>query len=59
MTTTAPAWSIDRMPGFRISHPYVAHDPDCPPGPHPTRGCRCKVFRTPDEAQAYIDEQEQ
>jgi hypothetical protein len=56
MTTTA-AWSVEHMPGFRISHPYVAHDPACPSGPHPTRNCGCRVFRTIADAEAYIAEQ--
>lgn len=52
--STVAAWRIDRMPGFRISHPYAAHDPNCPDGPHPTRWCRCRAFRTHDEAAAYV-----
>lgn len=58
MTTTATSWTVDRMTGFRISHPYAAHAPGCPAGPHPTRNCACRVFRTPAEAEAYIAEQE-
>lgn len=55
MNVVAEDWTVDRMPGFRISHPYAAHDANCPGGPHPTRDCRCRVFRTADDAQAYID----
>jgi hypothetical protein len=54
---TAPTWRVDRMTGFRISHPFAAHAPGCPDGPHPTRSCLCRVFRTTAEAEAYIAEQ--
>lgn len=50
-------WSIERVKGFTMSHPIVAHAPECPPGPHPTRDCRCRVFRTTADAQAYVDQQ--
>lgn len=49
-------WAVEKMTGFRISHPYAAHDPACPPGRHPTRDCGCRVFRTIAEAEAYIAE---
>lgn len=51
------SWTVDRIKGYRISHPFAAHDPNCPPGPHPTRDCRCQVFRTVEDAEAYISEQ--
>lgn len=51
-----PAWKVEAMPGFRINSPYVAHDPRCPSGPHPTRACRCRVFRTRSAAWSYISE---
>lgn len=52
-----PGWTVERMTGFSMTHPIVAHAPECPPGPHPTRDCRCRVFRNTAQAQAYIDEQ--
>lgn len=51
-------WTVQRMSGFRISHPFIVTNPACPEGRHPTFGgkCGCKVFRTEAEAQAYADE---
>lgn len=40
-----------------ISHRWMARDPKCPDGPHPTRWCGCKVFRTIAEAQEYAVDQ--
>lgn len=40
-----------------ISHPYIAQNPACPEGRHPTRECGCKVFRTVKQAEAYEREQ--
>ena len=50
-------WQIIPMKGFRISHPYIAVTPGCPASPHPTRDCQCKVFKTVQAAQTYINEQ--
>lgn len=47
-------WLVEPLPGFRVTCPYIAHDPNCPPGPHPTRNCRCRVFRTKAAAYSYI-----
>lgn len=46
-------WTVRRMPGFRLTHPFIAVDPECPPKPHPTRWCRCRVHRTEADATAY------
>lgn len=51
------SWYVKPIPGFKMSHPYVAHDPNCREGPHPTRDCRCKVFKTVAAAEAYIKEE--
>ena len=51
----AGSWIVKTMTGFRISHPYIAVDPACPDGRHPTRDCGCKVFKTRDEADAYVE----
>lgn len=51
-------WTIVAMQGFRINSPYLAHDPQCPTGRHPTRHCGCKVFKTMKDAEAYITEKE-
>lgn len=53
---TEREWHVEGMPGFRITSPYVAHDPNCPSGPHPTRDCRCRVFRTRSAAWSYISQ---
>ena len=50
-------WEIVGMTGFRISHPFMARDPRCPKERHPTRDCRCHVFKTTAEASRYITEQ--
>lgn len=50
-------FKVERMSGFRISHPYIAIDPKCPPGRHPTRDCRCRVFKTEREAYAYAEQE--
>lgn len=47
-------WVVELLPGFRITCPYVAQDPNCPSGPHPFRNCRCRAFRTKAAAYAYI-----
>lgn len=51
-----PAWTVQRVTGFTLTHPWAAHDPACPDGPHPTRDCGCRVFRTESEARTYIQE---
>lgn len=53
-------WLVQRVRSrtMNISHPWIAQAPGCPTGPHPTRDCGCKVFRTEAEAQAYVDEHE-
>lgn len=48
-------WLVEPLPGFRVTCPYIAHDPNCPRGPHPTRDCRCRVFRTKAAAYRYIN----
>jgi len=52
-------WRVDRIKTrtLNISHPWVAQAPGCPDGPHPTRDCGCKVFRTAADAHTYVDEQ--
>jgi len=52
-------WEIITMEGFRINSPYMARDPQCPKERHPTRDCRCKVFKTHRDAAAYVAEQEE
>jgi hypothetical protein len=49
---------VKRMKGGSgtMSHPFIATNPTCPDGRHPTRVCGCKVFRTEREAQAYAAE---
>lgn len=54
--TPGGSWTVDAISGFRITSPYVAHDPVCPSGPHPTRHCRCRVFRTRSLAWSYISQ---
>lgn len=51
-------WHIEKMTGYTIKFPYIAIDPACPPGRHPTRNCGCKVFRTEAEARHYIEEKQ-
>lgn len=58
MSPQAHEWAVERVKGYAISHPYVAHDPACPPGPHPTRNCGCQVFRTRDQAAEYVTERQ-
>lgn len=53
----ASTWRITRMTGYRISHPYIAVTPGCPTERHPTRDCRCTVFRTLEDAETYVDRQ--
>jgi len=55
-TPTSDSWKVQRISGFTLSHPYAAHNPACPEGPHPTRSCGCRVFRSIEEAHAYIAE---
>ncbi|MGP4995530.1 hypothetical protein [Glutamicibacter ardleyensis] len=52
------SWTVKKMPGFRISHPYIAVTPGCPTAQHPTRWCKCKVFRTNAAATEYVKEQD-
>jgi len=59
MGEVAVSWQIKKMPGYRISHPYMAVTPGCPLAPHPTRWCKCKVHRTSVAAQNYIEEQDE
>ena len=51
-------WKVERMSGYRISHPFIVLDPGCPPGRHPTRNCGCEVFKKYDQAVAYKNRQE-
>lgn len=52
---TLLGWRIHRVaPGYTHSHPFVATAPGCPDGRHPTRDCRCRVFRTPEAAHEYV-----
>lgn len=51
-------WKVERMTGYKISHPFIVLDPTCPPGRHPTRDCGCKVFKTEREANSYSDRME-
>lgn len=51
-------WEIVTMSGYRISHPYLARDPQCPKQRHPTRNCGCEVFKTVAEANKYIEAKE-
>lgn len=48
---------VQRMTGTLMRHPWIVIDPTCPPGRHPTRDCRCEVFRSEREAAAYAAEQ--
>jgi hypothetical protein len=50
-------WQITTTGTYTISHPIIAITPGCPTAPHPTRNCRCKVFRTRTAAQKYVNEQ--
>lgn len=50
----AGRWRVERMSGFRISHPFVAVAPGCVTEPHPTRDCGCKVFTDREAADTYI-----
>lgn len=49
-------WTAHRMRGGSrtLSHGWIAVAPECPLERHPTRDCGCTVFRTPDEAAAFI-----
>ena len=55
----ADQWRVKQIPGFRISHPFMAVAPGCPDAPHATRWCKCKVHRSEKDARAYINEQEE
>jgi hypothetical protein len=48
-------WRVERMSGFKISHPFIVVDPLCPPTRHPTRDCGCTVFRTLPKATEYAE----
>lgn len=54
-------WRVVKMSGGSgtINHPVIAVAPGCPTTRHPTRDCRCKVFRSHAAAAAYVAEQEQ
>lgn len=54
-TAAAAGWRVRRVKSrtFNISSPWVAQAPGCPDGPHPTRDCQCKVFRTEPLAWAH------
>jgi hypothetical protein len=58
MTADGAGWGVKRMKGGSgtVSHPFIATNPTCPQGRHPTRVCGCKVFRTEREAQVYAAE---
>jgi len=58
MSDISESWRVHKMPGLRISHPYIAVTPGCPSERHPTRWCKCKVHRTQAQALDYINEQE-
>lgn len=49
-------WAVVKMTGTVMRHPWLARDPKCPEGRHPTRDCGCKVFMTSDAAERYIAE---
>lgn len=49
-------WVVGRKPGFTISHPILAKAPGCPDTRHPTRWCKCRVFRSLAEANQYVTE---
>lgn len=53
-TNLTGVWHVGRKPGFTISHPIMARTPGCPEGPHPTRYCKCKFFRSLKDANAYV-----
>lgn len=55
---SAGGWRIVLMRHFRISHPFIAVAPGCANEPHPTRDCACKVFKTREDADTYVAEQE-
>lgn len=52
-------WRVQRIKTrtVNISHPWMAQAPGCPDGPHPTRTCGCKPFRTEAAAYSYIVDQ--
>jgi len=57
---TAQTWRIRAMHGGSgtLTHPVIAVAPGCPDERHPTRGCRCKVFRSRALAETWIAEQD-
>jgi hypothetical protein len=55
---SAQEWLVQRIRGrYNISHAFMATAPGCPVGPHPTRDCKCKPFKTPADAATYVAEQ--
>jgi hypothetical protein len=50
-------WSIEQATGYTLSHGVYVRDPNCAQGRHPTRNCRCAVFRSLPAAKLYIAEQ--
>lgn len=56
-TPDGDLWTVVRMTGTAMDHPWLARDPNCPEQRHPTRDCRCKSFKSPKEAWDYVAEQ--
>jgi hypothetical protein len=40
-------------PALGNANSWFVQAPGCPDGPHPTRNCGCRVFKTPAEAETY------
>lgn len=38
---------------------WIARNPNCPEGPHPTRQCGCRFFRDPNLARKYANQMNQ